>query len=63
MTNPQEYFAETTEAFFGKNDFYPFTREELKKHDPKMFALLKKVWEKPSNPQSGKPLIHTNKHE
>ena len=24
MTNPQEYFAEKTEAFFGKNDFEPF---------------------------------------
>src|SRR6185295_11791647 len=27
MTDPQEYFAETTEAFFGRNDFFPFTNE------------------------------------
>jgi cyclophilin family peptidyl-prolyl cis-trans isomerase len=44
MTDPQEYFAETTEAFFGTNDFFPFTRAELKQHDPKMFALLEKLW-------------------
>jgi hypothetical protein len=44
MTNPMEYFAESTEAFFGRNDFYPFTREELKQHDPEMFALLERLW-------------------
>ena len=37
MSNPQEYFAESTEAFFSTNDFFPFTREELKRHDPEMF--------------------------
>ncbi|MCO5297539.1 MAG: hypothetical protein M9921_11845 [Fimbriimonadaceae bacterium] len=44
MTNPQEYFAESTEAFFSRNDFIPFTREELKKHDPTIYALLEKLW-------------------
>ena len=44
MTNPQEYFAENTEAFFGRNDFFPFTREELKRHDPEMFELLERLW-------------------
>lgn len=44
MTDPQEYFAEQTEAYFGRNDFFPFTREELAKHDPEMFALLARVW-------------------
>jgi hypothetical protein len=44
MTNPQEYFAECTEAFFSRNDFFPFTRNELKKHDPEMFDLLVKLW-------------------
>lgn len=44
MTNPMEYFAETTEAFFSTNDFFPFTREQLQRHDPDMFALLKKLW-------------------
>lgn len=44
MTNVQEYFAENTEAFFGRNDFQPFTREELQKSDPEMCALLAKLW-------------------
>ena len=44
MTNPMEYFAETTEAFFSRNDFFPFTREELKQHDPEMEKLLERLW-------------------
>lgn len=44
MTNAKEYFAECSEAFFSKNDFYPFTKDELKQHDPEMFALLTKLW-------------------
>lgn len=44
MTNPMEYFAETTEAFFSRNDFFPFTREELMRHDPEMHDLLAKLW-------------------
>jgi len=44
MTSPMEYFAETTEAYFTRNDFFPFTRDELKKHDPEMFKLLEKLW-------------------
>ncbi len=34
ITNQQEYFAECTEAFFSTNDFFPFSREQLEKHDP-----------------------------
>jgi hypothetical protein len=44
LTNEMEYFAEASEAYFGTNDFYPFVRAELKKHDPKMYGLLEKVW-------------------
>ena len=44
ITNPMEYFAECSEAFFSTNDFFPFTREQLAKHDPDMFALLKTLW-------------------
>jgi hypothetical protein len=29
-----KYFADLTEAYFGKNDFFPFNREDLKKYDP-----------------------------
>jgi hypothetical protein len=46
LTNDHEYFAETTEAFFGTNDFYPFVRAELKEHDPRMYKLLTEVWSK-----------------
>jgi putative heme-binding domain-containing protein len=45
MTTPMEYFAEMTEAYFGRNDFFPFTRDELKTHDPDMFELLGKLWQ------------------
>lgn len=44
MSNAKEYFAECTEAFFSRNDFYPFTRAELKSHDPEMELLLEKLW-------------------
>jgi hypothetical protein len=44
LTNDKEYFAEATEAYFGTNDFYPFVRAELKKHDPKLYDLLEKLW-------------------
>ena len=47
MTNHKEYFAEATEAFFTTNDFFPFTKDELKKHDPAIFAQLEKVWAGP----------------
>lgn len=46
-TNPMEYFAETTEAYFGTNDFYPFVRGELIQADPDGYALMKKVWGAP----------------
>jgi hypothetical protein len=44
LTTPQEYFAEGTEAFFYRNDFYPFVRAELMEHDPELDALLEKIW-------------------
>jgi hypothetical protein len=43
-SNPMEYFAEATEAFFGTNDFYPFVRSELRRHDPGAFDLLVEQW-------------------
>lgn len=44
ITNAMEYFAETTEAYFARNDFFPFNNDELLKHDPEMHALLGKLW-------------------
>jgi hypothetical protein len=43
-TNVQEYFAELSEAYFGKNDFYPFTRDELAKHDPVGYRMMERAW-------------------
>lgn len=44
LTNQMEYFAEATEAWFGMNDFYPFTRKELQTHDADMAALMPVLW-------------------
>jgi hypothetical protein len=44
LSNEQEYFAEASEAFYGTNDFFPFVRAELERHDPTLYALLKEVW-------------------
>ncbi|WP_146526697.1 hypothetical protein [Novipirellula artificiosorum] len=44
MNNHKEYFAESSEAFFGTNDFYPFDHEQLKRHDPRMDRLLGELW-------------------
>ncbi len=47
LSNDLEYFAESTEAYFGTNDFYPFVRAELKQHDPNMHDLLETLWNTP----------------
>lgn len=52
MSTPQEYFAECTEAYFGRNDFYPFTREELEHHDPEMYKIVERVWTSASHEAS-----------
>lgn len=44
LSNAEEYFAEATEAYFYRNDFYPFVRAELQEHDPEMCALLGRLW-------------------
>ncbi len=49
LTNHKEYFAEGTEAFFNRNDFYPFVRAELKIHDPTLHDLLVEIWSEPRN--------------
>ena len=46
LTNHKEYFAEGTEAFFYRNDFYPFVRAELEEHDPALYHLLLEIWER-----------------
>jgi hypothetical protein len=44
MTNAREYFAESTEAYFGVNDYWPFTREALREQDPEGYAVQERVW-------------------
>lgn len=44
LTGPMEYFAESSEACFGKNHFQPFEREELKAFDPVGYEMVEKVW-------------------
>lgn len=44
MTDQKEYFAEGTESYFYRNDFYPFVAAELKEHDPTLYDLLADIW-------------------
>lgn len=44
LTNHKEYFAEATEAYFYRNDFFPFVRAELEQFDPGLHDLLVKIW-------------------
>lgn len=47
LNNPEEYFAELSEAYFLTNDFFPFVRAELKQHDPKGFRMIHDAWHRP----------------
>lgn len=49
MNNVQEFFAELSEAYFGKNDIFPFTREELRRFDPISFAAVERAWQTPAS--------------
>jgi hypothetical protein len=44
LTNEKEFFAEMCECYFGTNDFYPFVAGELKRDEPKIYALLESIW-------------------
>ena len=43
MTNQMEYFAESTESYFDRNDMEPFDRAELRAKDPGMLKALEKA--------------------
>ena len=49
MGNEHEYFAELSEAYFGCNDYFPYNREQLKKHDPAGYQMVHKIWNLPKN--------------
>lgn len=44
LTDPMEFFAEMTEAYFGSNDFFPFNRAELRTAEPAIYELLHSIW-------------------
>ncbi len=44
LTNPPEYFAECSEAFFARNDFFPYDRQQLQQVDPAVCELLAEAW-------------------
>ena len=44
LANEKEYFAELTEAYFCRNDYYPYTRGDLQRHDPAGYALMQHLW-------------------
>jgi hypothetical protein len=50
-TDAMEYFAELSVAFLGGTDdavefnkWFPFNRAQLRRHDPRAYELLKRVW-------------------
>lgn len=47
LTDQKEYFAEGTESFFARNDFYPYDNAELREHDPLLHKLLGEIWGEP----------------
>ena len=44
MNDQMEYFAEISEAYFGNNDYYPFTHDDLETFDLEGFTLLEEIW-------------------
>lgn len=47
LRNEREYFAELSEAYLGENDFFPYTRDELKRYDPLGYAVVESAWHMP----------------
>lgn len=43
-TNEAEYFAELTCAYLDRCLYFPFTRADLREHDPTGYRLMQKVW-------------------
>jgi dienelactone hydrolase len=44
LNNQMEYFAEITEAYFARNDYFPFVRAELARYDPRGLKVMKTLW-------------------
>jgi hypothetical protein len=52
LVNEKEYFAELSEAYFCRNDYYPFTRAELQRHDPAGYQVVQRLWARAANRDS-----------
>jgi len=57
LNSAQEYFAEITKAFFGRNDYYPFNRADLKTYDPEGYKLMRFMWQQNKNPKDLIPKV------
>ncbi len=44
-TNYMEYFSEISEAFFGRNDFYPFIKTDLQRYDTAGYNVATSIWQ------------------
>jgi hypothetical protein len=53
-TNHHEFFAEMTCAFLDRLDYFPRTREDLRKHDPETYKAMDAIWGKAAA-DGGKP--------
>jgi hypothetical protein len=45
--NDREYFAELSCAYLNKLHYFPFNREDLKKHDPTGYKMMEATWGTP----------------
>jgi len=44
LTDQKEFFAEMTEAYFGRNDFEPFCKADLQDDEPEIYRLMESIW-------------------
>jgi hypothetical protein len=44
LNNQHEYFAELSEAYLARNDYFPFIREDLRQYDPNGYELIDRLW-------------------
>lgn len=45
LTNEKEYFAELSEAYWGRNDFFPYTRDQLAEYDTTGYKMVETIWQ------------------
>lgn len=44
LTNEREYFAELAKIYWLHNDYYPFTREDLRAYDPEGYLMISQAF-------------------